>query len=185
MTNLENDDGSPVFKIYERNRFYNFFVFTLTAADIIIFGDNFQKSLSIEEFASDKSFNDFTELQRRRNSLIDALMLTKSDEEQNSFSELSLNQILFLLTLIDELSKYLLSTDDANSLKLKTEVGKVSGIGDNWESFYFTEAQFVLDEMKDTFKSFPEIIEVITNTKGQSVKLVELLSDGEICLVIG
>src|SRR4051812_5540023 len=105
MVNLENDHIISGIKIYENSRLYNFFLFTLTATDILIFEKKSNKVVSRHHFKSDQDFEDFTAMQSRFHSLPDSMLLLKSDDEQNSFSELSLNEILYLLSSIDLVAK--------------------------------------------------------------------------------
>jgi len=163
---LENKNNIELVKIYENSRLWSFFLFTLTAYHILLFQKKLYKPLIRSQFKSEKDFKDCTELQSRLNSLTDSMLLVNLDDEQKSFSELSVNDILYFLILVDSVAKYLLSLDDIN-LALIEEVSLVTGVNSNWEKFFFIEAQLVFDEMKIAFKTYPNIIDAILNQKGQ------------------
>jgi hypothetical protein len=168
MANLERDNDSPVIKIYEGSRHHDFFLFVLTIIDITEFKGKFDQVVSREQFSSDKKFIDFTDFQSRIHSLTDSLILTIPDEEHHSFSSLSLNEIVYLLSLAEWFAQMLLIADAESLRNLKYEVSvKRPDIPQNWDRAFLKEAQFVFSDIKEKFKDHPEIIKAIDELTGQ------------------
>lgn len=149
------EDTNDIIRFRNDGRHYSYFQFVLAVLNATIFGNALQPVMHEECITPGFDLE-------KHNDLIEKF--TAAPRTKSATTGLSLYQLIYLMSAIDNISKTLLS-DDADQLKM-IMLHQIPNLKENWDKDFLKGAQAMFQTFEKLFKDFPEykkMLQIVIN----------------------